>query len=184
MFEKWHEFYLLIGPSAATLIGWLFVVATLTSGLDRRKIAHGTKVYSTPTVFHLGVVVLLSALALAPDIPVPVAGAAIMLSAAGGLLYSGFVAREIGSGQLNGHSTDIWCYGVVIALVYCGIGAAGCLSILEHGAASWILAACLVALLLLAIRNSWDLVTWMAHRGSSARPESPDAPRDGFPGPE
>jgi hypothetical protein len=164
MFEKWHDFYLLIGPSAATLIGWLFVVATLTSGVDRGKVVYGTMVYSTPTVFHLGAIVLLSALALAPDLPALAFGIVIMAAAAGGLVYCGFVAREIRSGRLDGHRADMWFYSAAVAVAYLGLGAAGCLLSLDHGAASWTLAGSLVTLLLLAVHNAWDLVTWMAHR--------------------
>ena len=35
MFEGWENFYLIVGPSAAALIGLMFVVVTLTAGRER-----------------------------------------------------------------------------------------------------------------------------------------------------
>ncbi len=60
MFENWHDFYLVLGPAAAGLIGLLFVVVSLTGNLERSRALKATRVYMTPIVFHLGVLVLLS----------------------------------------------------------------------------------------------------------------------------
>ncbi len=56
----WHDFYLMLGPTAGALIGLLFVVVTLTAGMERKKVAKGMAVFLSPTVFHLGAVVFLS----------------------------------------------------------------------------------------------------------------------------
>ena len=63
----WESFYLLIGGAAGALIGLLFVVITLTSELEPKRAAVGSKVYVSPTVFHFAVVFLVSAAALMPD---------------------------------------------------------------------------------------------------------------------
>jgi hypothetical protein len=164
MFDAWHDFYLLTGPSAAALIGWLFVIATLTSGFDHEKVVRGTRVYSTPTVFHLAVVVLLSALALMPHVPTGVFAGVIIASAAIGLLYSGFVGLQLRSGRLDGHWADFWYYAVAVGVAYAAVLTAGALVNMECPAAPWTLGGSLLALLLLAVHNSWDLVTWMAPR--------------------
>ena len=41
MFEGWENFYLIVGPSAAALIGLMFVVVTLTAGRDREQTGNG-----------------------------------------------------------------------------------------------------------------------------------------------
>jgi hypothetical protein len=56
MFLHWDSFYMLIGSAAGALIGWLFVVATLTVGREQSSVSRGMKVYMTPTVFHFAVV--------------------------------------------------------------------------------------------------------------------------------
>ena len=66
MLADWESFYLLVGSAAAALIGLLFIVATLTINVDRSSAERGNNFYMTPIVFHLGVIVVLSAMALAP----------------------------------------------------------------------------------------------------------------------
>ena len=62
MFRDWENLYLLIGSAGGALIGLLFVVASLSSGLERSKALRGSSIYLTPIVFHLGVVLVVSAL--------------------------------------------------------------------------------------------------------------------------
>jgi hypothetical protein len=57
---------------------------------------------------------------------------------------------------------DVWMYGVVPAAIYLGLCAA---SVAIGARAEWAprgLAALLLILLLVGIRNAWDLVTWIA----------------------
>src|SRR6266567_1950382 len=66
MFAGWENYYLMIGPSAAALIGLVFVVVTLTAGRDRREVELGKQLYTSPIVWHLAVVMVLSSGAAAP----------------------------------------------------------------------------------------------------------------------
>ena len=63
----WENFYVIVGSSAGALIGLQFVVMTLIAG---RSVARGEAqagdAFSTPSVVHFGVVLLLSALLSAP----------------------------------------------------------------------------------------------------------------------
>jgi len=167
MLRDWHDFYLLIGPSAAALVGWLFVVATLTSGFDRARAIRGSRVYSTPTVFHLGVIVLLSAAALAPNLPIAVLAVTAIVTAVAGLSYCCYVGLELRSGRFDGHRLDFWYYAFGTGLAHAGLGVAGLLLTLDHAAGPWLLGGSLLAMLLIAIHNAWDLVCWMAPRGKS-----------------
>jgi hypothetical protein len=62
------------------------------------------------------------------------------------------------------HWTDKWCYGVVPTLIFLGLG------LIAWGffaGAAWAvdgIAVAVVAILVLAVRNEWDLVTWLAPR--------------------
>jgi formate/nitrite transporter FocA (FNT family) len=62
MFHDWENYYLLIGAAAGALIGLVFVVTTLTAGLDASRVSRGAKVYITPIVFHFSVVLIVSAI--------------------------------------------------------------------------------------------------------------------------
>src|SRR5258708_33414685 len=66
MFAGWENYYLMIGPSAAALIGLMFVVVTLTAGRERKQVERGKHLYTSPIVWHLAVVMVLSGGAAAP----------------------------------------------------------------------------------------------------------------------
>ena len=72
---------------------------------------------------------------------------------------------EFAKGGEPPHWSDIWCYGGAPAAIYLGL--LGCATgvwfhiQLAVGAG----AALLMILMLVAIRNAWDLITWMAPRG-------------------
>ena len=68
MFDAWENYFLIVGPSAAALIGLMFVVVTLTAGRDRQQVERGQHLYTSPIVWHLGVVLVLSGLASAPTV--------------------------------------------------------------------------------------------------------------------
>ena len=166
MFEGWDNFFVLIGTAAGGLIGLLFVVITLTSGLDRSRALRASGIYMTPNVVHFAVTLVASALVLAPRISLRVD--AMIL---GGAALAGFAnavrtclgvtafAHEPGSSP---HWSDLPLYGVAPGLIY--------VLLLGDAAAIWLgaafapfaLAALLMILILLAIRNAWDLITWIA----------------------
>ncbi|MEI9964993.1 MAG: hypothetical protein WDM92_10060 [Caulobacteraceae bacterium] len=165
MFENWENFYLLIGSAAAALIGLLFVVATLTTGIDRSQAARGASVYMTPTVFHFGVVLTVSAVAMTPKLSTTIEGAIIALAAAAGLAQAVYVAASLTSRKVlpdPPHWSDLWLYAVAPGAVYLGVVAAAVFIWTGHLHAAYAVAAATMVLLLVAIRNAWDLVTSIA----------------------
>ena len=48
MFRGWDNYYFMIGSAGAGLIGLLFVVVTLTQGIDRDRALRGASLYMTP----------------------------------------------------------------------------------------------------------------------------------------
>lgn len=160
--EKWHDFYLMLGPSAAALIGLLFVVATLTSNIETSNLSRGTALFMSPTVFHLGVIVLLSGLALAPDLPVALTEAVIFLCGAVGVFYAAYVAHGLRQHDVEAYASDFWYYGVAVGAGYALLVADGILMIVKPALGPPVLAFSLLALLLLMIHNAWDLVSFLA----------------------
>jgi hypothetical protein len=166
VFREWDSFYLLIGSAAGALIGLLFVVATLTSHIDPKEAAKSASVYMTPLVFHFGVILVLSAIAMAPHVDRDFVMAAIGMAAAAGFAVAVRVAVHLRLGKLiqPPHWSDLWWYGVGPAVTYLALGlAAASVGAAPFWAAEFI-AATLVGLLLLTVRNAWDLVTWIAPR--------------------
>lgn len=167
MFEGWGEFYLLTGSAAAVLIGLLFVVVTLMQDRPRSSVLSGARLYMGPVVLHVSFVLVLSAAALVPEITprmlAMLAGAVAIVGLIRGCFVTAGIAR-IRIGDDAPHWSDAWCYGVIPSLFYLllAIVAAG-----FWGGAAWAvhaLAAVMIALLLISIRNEWDLVIWLAPR--------------------
>ena len=169
MFHGWDSFYLLIGTTAGALIGLLFVVTTLTVDLERTRAQRGATIYMTPTVFHFAVVVTASAMALVPEIGAAPAGTVLGGYALAGLAAALSVTVRIARGSKvpgeAAHWTDIWYYGAGPSIVYLVLGAGALAAWTASERAPAIAGAALTALLLLGIRNAWDLVTWLAPKG-------------------
>jgi hypothetical protein len=164
--QAWDNFYYLIGSASAGLIGLLFVVMTLTAGRERSRILRGAALYMTPTIVHFGVVLSISAITLAPGLPPPARAVAFGLFVLAGLAASvrGCVgiARMARGAAVPVHWSDLWCYGAAPTAMYLCLAAVIAEALWARVPwAPFAMAGLLLALLLLAIRNAWDLVTWM-----------------------
>lgn len=175
MFEGWSNFYFLLGSASASLIGLMFVVTTLTRSGDRAKAQRGQRLFMTPTVFNFAAVLALSALALTPRLAPEAHRIGLGAVGAYGLGYAIIVLVQhlkAGSG-LHVDWTDPVCYGVLPALAYLGFETALFSTAIIRDAACDFVALSLLALLLVAVRNAWDLVTWIAPMSGVRLP--PDA---------
>ena len=164
MFEGWGEYYLLVGSAGAALTGLLFVVATLTGDLDRSHALIGASVYMTPIVFHLAMIVVLSGVAMVPGIQGPAFGLTAGIIAILGIAYSVRIIIGIRGEVMGGapHWSDVWFYGVGALLLYLALGLVSADLLLRGGEDTMAIAAIPMLMLLLCIRNAWDLVTWLA----------------------
>jgi hypothetical protein len=167
VFRGWDSFYVIIGSAAAGLIGLLFIVVTLTSRFDRKLVMRAIAIYTTPTAVHFALILTTCAVAMAPRLPIAATAAIFGVCALVGLVTAVQSCLGIRQGIPGGeplHWSDFWMYGVVPGALYVGL-ACSALGPLMH--ADWALlttAGVLLALLLAAIRNAWDLVTFMAPR--------------------
>ena len=179
MFEGWDNYFVLIGTASGGLIGLFFVVVTLTSGIDRNRALRASGIYMTPNVVHFAVILVASAMVLAPRISTRVDALVLGGAALAGLanairtcLGIAAFAREPGSPP---HWSDMPAYGAAPAVLYVlllGVAAA-----IWRGAtfAAVALAALLMILMLLAVRNAWDLITWIAAGVPEEMRKPPDA---------
>lgn len=165
MFNGWENFYLIVGPSAGALIGLMFVVVTLTAGRERDQTERGKHLYTSPIVWHLAVVLLLSGAAVAPPIGPKVFGVLTGGVALLGLLMGIRSTVGIARGQLAGPENnmfDTWWYGIIPAIVYIGLAGAAVAVLRGSAWSADAVAAALMALLLVSIHAEWDLVTFLA----------------------
>ena len=174
MFHEWESFYVILGPTAGALIGLLFVVATLTAGMERSSAMRGASVFMTPTVFHFGIVLALSTLTVAPHVGRPLCAGLVGAAALAGFVYSLRVALMVRAGKAPPptHWSDIHLYGHAPAALYVVLAVAAAAIARGLPWAGDLMAAAMIALLLLSIRNAWDLVTWLAGAARTAPPSA------------
>jgi len=67
--QGWHEFYFLVGTSAAALTGLMFVVVSINPDSVGRRPASGTRGFVTPTMVFFTTAFVVSALLLVPGLP-------------------------------------------------------------------------------------------------------------------
>jgi hypothetical protein len=167
VFAPWSNFYIIAGSAAATLTGLMFVVVTLaTAGPSRQRdeMYIGFAVFNTPTVMHFCTAFLISGIlsapwrsALFPDVIIGIIGFS-------GLLY---VLRVVifRTNRLRTYEPDIedWAwFGILPMLAYAAVTAASILFPWHAEAALFTLAAAIMLLIFIGIRNAWDIVIYLA----------------------
>jgi hypothetical protein len=164
MFEGWDSFYLMAGGAAAVLIGLIFVVISLMGDRPRSSVLAGSWLYMGPIVLGVSFVLTLSAAALTPGLTRPVFAGLTAILAAWGLVRA--IWSTVGISRFTKvHWTDVWFYGVIPIVIYLAMGVVA----LAFWKGWWWdhygLAVVITSGLLLAIRNEWDLITWITPRG-------------------
>jgi hypothetical protein len=91
----WASFYMIVGSSAAALIGMQFVVMTLIAARPRHPTEEAFAAFATPTVVHLTVALVASAVMSAPWRSVSSASIALLAFGVGGVVFGGIVIRRV-----------------------------------------------------------------------------------------
>jgi hypothetical protein len=168
MFEGWENFFLMAGGAAAVLIGLIFVVISLVGDRPRDSVLAGSRLYMGPIVLGVSFVLTLSAAALMPGITPRAFAGITSVIAIWGLIRAAISTWGIGRrwmGNEKAHWTDVWFYGVFPILIYLPL-AADAVAFWENWSwARYGLATMITLGLLLAIRNEWDLITWIIPKG-------------------
>jgi hypothetical protein len=155
--ERWANFYLITSAAAATLIGLLFVVITMAA--ERRPDDLGKiRLYLTPTVVYFASVLCLAALLTFPNQSRPTVTLCSCLVGAAGLVYSGSIV--IGKDNKRAQyyeASDVLAYVAYPFAAY-GLLVAGGI-VVGHTAplGLTLVAIGMLALLTLALRNSWAI---------------------------
>ena len=157
--HEWHEFYLLLGSAAAALLALLFVAVSVGVGFVTERNQGNTRTYMSPIVVHFAAVLFLSAVALAPVKSAGFTVTVIALAGIAGLGVSAFTTiRSFLHGGRLVTRFDRFAYGVIPDLAYLGIIASALLISTGWHWSLEFFAGALLLLLLINIRNAWDLI--------------------------
>jgi hypothetical protein len=158
--REWETFYVIVGSSAAALIGLMFVVMALIA--DYRASEPQIGAFGTPTVVHFGAVLMQAAIMTAPW--PKMAGLRLALGACGtaGLVYMLIVMRR--AHRQSGYKPvfEDWLFHAVLPIVaYAAVlvAAVG----LPSRPTPWlfVVGGATVLLLFVGIHNAWDTVTYI-----------------------
>jgi hypothetical protein len=117
----------------------------------------------SPIAFHFTSAFFASAVALIPSHSRLTLGALIGLNAVAGMIYAAFVLRRLFTDDIA-DLADRFCYGILPLLAYLAGLAAAYLIFSGSDHAPEFLAATVVLLLIVNIRNAWDLMLSLARR--------------------
>ena len=151
------------GGAAAVLIGLVSVVISLMQDRSRDSVLAGSKPYMGPIVLGVSFIFSLSAAALIPGISGLSFGRRRRHRRGVGLRARDDVVRRHRPAE-GLHWTDVWFYGVFPSAAYVAVGAVAIAFWQEWSWARDGLAVVITLGLLLAIRNEWDLITWITPR--------------------
>ncbi len=121
MFEGWDNYFVLTGTASGGLIGLLFVVITLTAGIERSRALQASGVYMTPNLVHFAVALVASALALAPRLSPRVTALVLAGAALAGLGNAVRTCRGISDFAKSSnppHWSDMPLYAVAPGVLY------------------------------------------------------------------
>lgn len=168
--SSWSSFYIMTGSSAAALVGLMFVVISLVRSREMQTSQDGISTFSTPTVMHFSAVLLISAVLNAPWHTLFYA--ALSAGLIGGLGVAYLVRVALRTRQYLEYRADFedWIWYSVLPLLAYGAILIGAISLLMLTAkALFAVGGGVVLLLLIGIRNAWDVVTFLAAGGPSQR---------------
>jgi hypothetical protein len=163
MLEAWHDFFVLLGTAAAALAALLFVAASIGAGYMRYGGDSPTHTFISPVLLHYSYVLFASLVALVPIHSEGSFAGIIGISAALALGYAVHILLRV---WRSAHSDmdDRLAYGAgpPIAYVLALVAAVGIFAHLAFGLP--LLAGALIFLLLVNIRNTWDLTIFFSQR--------------------
>ena len=160
----WSNFYVITGSSAGALTGLMFVVVTLVAGLERsQRTTDGIGTFSTPTVVHMCVALIVSALLSVPWGSLTQVAGAIAAAAVYGLLYMLWVLVRTFRQRAYKPGLEDWIwYSTLPSLAYIALAVCAMVFVLYPVHTLFAVAAIVLLLIIIGIHNSWDIVTFIA----------------------
>jgi hypothetical protein len=166
--EHWHDFYILVGTAGATLLGLLFIAVSLGAGFLSDEKTAPTRAFYSPVVVHFASVLFISAIALVPSHRSTYFAALIGACAVAGFVVSLYVTVQLLSHDWTRYKQDHLSYALLPAIAYLVLLIAAAMIWTENELALDFLSGALLLLLLINIRNAWDLMLSMV-RHQTAR---------------
>jgi len=163
--HDWAAFYLLVGTSAATLAGLLFVALSLAVTLLPPQVASnpGARAFVTPSLIYLVYVLVIAAMLNVPQLTPEILGAILALGGVAGVVFvvpRGRILRSVASVRALKRDDWLW-YLALPTLSYSLMVISAAMLLFDLQIALILLALAVLLLTIEAVRNAWDLMLWI-----------------------
>lgn len=162
--SPWSNFYVIVGSSAGALTGLMFVVITLLAGVERSgALTDGVGAFTSPSVVHLCVALVVSAVLTAPWDSVVAVACVLGVVACYGICYMVVVwYRTMRQSVYRPELSDWMWYSILPSLAYLALVAGAIRFVWAPAGMLFALAGAVLLLILVGIHNAWDTVTFVA----------------------
>ena len=175
LLSNWQNFYTIIGTAAATLTGLMFVVTTLIAGIDTHVsiLNAAVSAFNTPTVVHFSAALLLAGVLSAPWQTFSSLSLLLGLLGLGMVFYSIIVLRRMWRVPHYQSTLEDWLWYMAFPLLANVLLIVAAFVLPKNPfVALYIVGSVMMLLLLVGIRNAWDMVTFLAVERSHSENKS------------
>jgi hypothetical protein len=159
---EWQSFYVITGSSGAALTGLMFVVIALAADRLQRAPKDGLGAFSTPTVAHFAIVLLLASFMSMPLRHLTGLSICLAASAIVGLVIT--LRAGVRMVRLESYAAVVedWIWNVIVPFAaYVALFVSAALLAKSEARALFAIAAIVLVLLFLGIRNAWDVAVYL-----------------------
>jgi hypothetical protein len=177
---QWREFFLLCGTAGGILTGVLFVVISLGPSIIAADIAAdkaaSVRACISPNVVHFTAVLVVSNALMAHSLPQVLTGCLMSIGAAAALLYLWSI-RGRQPWHANGIPVPDMLWYIAFPYAAYALALLSGIGVLRGDPRGLPLAAAaMILLLVIGIRNAWDLAVWLPVQEKAAAARNPDDP--------
>ena len=170
--HDWRDFYILGGTAAATLVGLMFVFASIGASRFSDKYLGPMRAFITPTVVHFAAALFVCLVSIMPCHDERSLGGVLGVGALIGVAYCGSVFALILRRFADGLNWEDRAFYALFPLAgYLALLASAALELDGRPADANVLAGIGILVLIVAgLRNAWDMTVWMTTRGQTTEP--------------
>ncbi|HXD43779.1 MAG TPA: hypothetical protein VN655_01490 [Pseudolabrys sp.] len=167
--ERWHDFYVLVGTAGATLVALLFVAVSIGTGFLTEQRAAPTRAFYSPVVLHFTAVFFISAAGLVPAHTAVFFAGSVAVAALIGGGASVFATVQLLRNRWTSYVQDHLAYGLLPMVCYAVLLIAAYMIVTGAPYALDVVGGTLLVLMIVNIRNAWDLMLSMVRHQAEHR---------------
>jgi hypothetical protein len=174
LLHAWHDFYSLVGTASATLVGLMFIAASIGAPVFREEDRAATDAFISPTVAHFSTTLFVSILATVPVRDgLPLAVLLVLVGLAGSAFSLRVWVQLLIRRRFKVDLVDRMFYASIPCIGHLLVPIAGVMLTMQPEWGLDCLAAAALILLFAGLRNAWDMTTWIVLKTSAGSGKAP-----------